>query len=96
VLGERSNVFVYLDSDHHVQHVLAEMRAYSPLVPVGGYMVVADTNIERLRQWKDDNPAEAVRRFLRSSDGQFEYDRGCEKLVVTYNPGGFLRRVRGP
>ena len=40
-------------------------------------------------------PVEAVKRFLAETN-EFEADRGREKLVLTYNPGSFLRRVASP
>ena len=42
-----ASVMVVLDSDHSRDHVLAELRAYGPLVTEGQYLVVADTLLGR-------------------------------------------------
>ncbi len=95
-------VMVVLDSNHIHDHVLAELRLYSPLVQPGSYIVVFDTLIEDLpdtlnanRPWgKGNNPKTAVHQFLRESD-RFEIDRNiADKLVITAAPDGFLRCVK--
>lgn len=95
-------VMVVLDSDHTHEHVLGELRAFAPLVTVGQYLVVADTFIEHIpaqehrpRPWGPDaNPGTALEEFLRESD-RFEVDRTIDdRLLLTSNPGGYLRAVR--
>lgn len=82
--GER--VMVILDSDHSREHVAAELRAYSPLVSPGCYLIVEDT-------WGPlgYGAAEAVEAFLGQTDG-FEADRSRERHLMTFHPSGFLRR----
>ncbi len=41
----KERVFVCLDSNHTHEHVLAELRAYAPLVSIGSYIMVGDTGI---------------------------------------------------
>ncbi len=91
---------VCLDSMHTHDHVLEELRLYSPLVTPGGYLVVFDTIIEMLpkslyadRPWgPGDNPFTAVQAFLKENDA-FEVDqRMIDKLAVTCCPGGYLKR----
>jgi cephalosporin hydroxylase len=45
-----AKVMVVLDSDHSRSHVLAECRAYGPLVTPGCYMVVADTIVGHMSE----------------------------------------------
>jgi cephalosporin hydroxylase len=85
---------VVLDSDHSHAHVAAEIAAYSSLVTPGCYLVVEDTNVNGnpvLPEW-GPGPMEAVDEFL--DDTQlFARDPAREKFMMTFNPGGYLRRV---
>jgi cephalosporin hydroxylase len=87
------NVLVILDSDHSQAHVEAELEVYAPLVPIGCYLVVEDSNIGRIRKDLMPGPLEAIETFLANSDS-FEIDREREKFLITFNPSGYLRRVR--
>jgi cephalosporin hydroxylase len=89
-----ARVLVILDSDHSKDHVLNEMRAYAPLVSTGSYLIVEDTNINGHPVLPEFGPGpwEAVEEFLETSD-QFEVDRSREKLLLTFNPMGYLKRV---
>ena len=87
-------VIVLLDSDHSKKHVLAEMRAYAPIVPVGGYMIVQD-GILSGHPVKDEmtgGPWEAIEEFL-ASDDTFRIDSRRERLMFTYCPRGYLKRI---
>lgn len=94
-----NRVLVVLDSNHTHEHVLAELRAYSPLVTKGSYLVVFDTVVEDMpkrlfpdRPWgPGDNPKTAVREFLKGNT-RFAVDREIEnKLLLTVAPEGYLR-----
>ena len=89
---------VILDSDHTRDHVLRELELYAPLVTPGSYLVVEDTNINGhpVAPEFGPGPMEAVEAFLETTD-EFEVDRAREKLMLTFNPSGYLRRVEdGP
>ena len=73
---------------------LGAFRNYAPLVPVGSYVVVEDTILEGNPVWADfgSGPASAVREI--ADEGEFVPDFSLERFALTFNPGGFLKRVR--
>ena len=90
-----ASCFVILDSDHRAPHVLAELRAYQEFCQVGNYLVAEDANINGhpvLPGW-GPGPYEAVQEFLQESP-HFTPDRWREKkLLMTFAPSGWLRRI---
>lgn len=98
-----ARVMVVLDSDHSRNHVLAECRAYGPLVTEGCYLVVADTLIghltpeqaftKRSKVWlQGDEPLQALKDYMAESD-LFEVDPVLNgKLVLSSSPGGYCVR----
>lgn len=85
---------VVLDSDHTCAHVSRELELYHPLVSVGCYLIVEDTNVNGHPVWPDFGPGphEAVEAFLPRAP-TFMRDRDREHFLVTFHPGGFLRRI---
>ncbi len=100
-VGKAPRVLVCLDSNHTHDHVLAELRAYAPLVTPGSYCVVFDTIVEEMpasmfhdRPWgPGNNPKTAVHEYLLSHP-QFVIDKSIDhKLQISVAPDGFLRKV---
>jgi len=87
-------VMVVLDSDHTMPNVLAELDTYGPMVTPGSYMIVEDTNLNGhpvpwhfgLGAW------EAVEEWL-PKHPEFEADKTMERFRMTFNPGGYLKRI---
>lgn len=99
---KKKRVLVILDSYHTHEHVLAELRAYAPLVSISSYCIVRDTGIEDLpsgttldRPWgRGNNPKTAVWEFLKENSN-FKADKILEsKLILTGSPNGYLKRIR--
>jgi cephalosporin hydroxylase len=86
---------VILDSNHSAAHVYEEMLAYNPLVQVGDYLIVEDTNVNGHPVWSDfgPGPMEAVDKFL-SENNEFVIDHRCERFLMTLNPRGYLKRIK--
>jgi cephalosporin hydroxylase len=92
-LAAGRKAMVILDSLHTQEHVAAELAAYSDLVAPGCYLIVQDgfVNGHPLEPDWGPGPYEAVEDFL-ARDDRFEQDRARERMLFTFNPGGFLRR----
>jgi cephalosporin hydroxylase len=92
---EAGPVMVILDSDHTAGHVLEELRLWGDMVTPGSYLIVEDTNINGHPVYPGfgPGPAEAVRSFL-AERRDFEVDTARHKFLMTWNPGGYLRRLK--
>ena len=106
LVGPGATVLVLLDSCHSREHVLAELRAYAPLVSTGSYLVATDGIMAEIAgapgtrpEWAWDNPREAARAFARerpdfaAEEPAFPFNEGSITQRVTYWPSAFLRRV---
>ncbi|MCP5115244.1 MAG: cephalosporin hydroxylase [bacterium] len=95
LIGEGERVMVFLDSDHSRDHVLEELKLYPDLVTPGCYLIVEDThfNGNPILANFGPGPMEALEEFL-AGDHNFEQDPAREKYGLTFNPRGFLKRVR--
>jgi cephalosporin hydroxylase len=85
---------VILDSDHSQAHVAKELELFAPLVSVGQYLVVEDSNINGHPVYPSFGPGpyEAIEQFLRQNVS-FSPDKSREKFLVSWNPNGYLRRT---
>jgi cephalosporin hydroxylase len=101
VAADYKRILVCLDSNHTHDHVLAELKAYAPLVSVGSYCVVFDTVIDDMpadffpnRSWgPGNNPKTAIQEYLKSNP-QFSVDKAIDnKLLISVAAGGYLKRI---
>ena len=74
------------------------MQMYAPLVSVGSYLLVQDSNINGHPVHPHfagnvGGPWEAIEDFLETTD-DFVIDKEREQLLMTFMPNGFLRRVK--
>ncbi len=93
-LTDGRSTMVILDSFHSERHVFDELILYANLVSVGNYLIVEDTHMNgNPVPWEyDEGPMGAVKKFLKN-DKRFEIDKSREKLIMTFNPNGFLKRI---
>lgn len=101
-LGSARSALLILDSNHTHDHVLKELQSLAPLLPTGGYVLVADTLIEEFpaghfagRPWDvGNNPFTATRAFLRENSDFVQDARWSRRGLLSEFRDGILRRVR--
>jgi cephalosporin hydroxylase len=88
-------VLVILDSDHSKGHVLEELMIYSRFVQEGSYVIVEDSNVNGHPVMPEfgPGPMEAIQDFLKENQ-DFVVDESKEKFYMTFNPRGYLKKVR--
>ncbi len=92
LIKDGETVMVDLDSAHNRDHVLQELRLWSPLVTPGQYLIVEDTNVNGHPVLPDfgPGPMEALDEFL-SGSPPFSIDEGKhQKYLHSFNPRGYL------
>jgi cephalosporin hydroxylase len=93
LLGESPNALVLLGLASRKRLVRA-FEAYASLVPKGSYVVFEDTIMNGNPVWPGmgPGPAEAVKEIHRKR-GDFAADPGPERFGLTFNRGGYLKRM---
>jgi cephalosporin hydroxylase len=89
------NAVVVLGTCAHRDATTAQFEAYADLVGVGSYVLVTDTVVNGHPVWTSfgPGPMEGIKQIL-NRNGDFVSDPEMEKYALSFNPGGFLRRVR--
>ena len=94
LINKNDQVLVIEDSSHTYENTLNVLRTYGPFVKPGGYFVVEDGICHHgLDIGPQPGPYEAIEAFV-AENPAFEIDRSKESFLITWNPKGFLRRVK--
>jgi cephalosporin hydroxylase len=88
-------VWAILDSDHSMDHVLAEMKSIRPLLTAGDYLVVEDSLLNGhpvAPEW-GPGPYEAIEAYEKEFPNDYKHDTDREnKFGWSFAPYGFLVR----
>ena len=94
LIAPGDTVLVIEDSAHTYANTLNVLRTYSPLVTPGSYLIVEDSHCHHgVDTGPSPGPYEAIETFLRENDC-FKSDRARENFFITFNPKGYLKRIR--
>lgn len=96
--ADGNRTMIIHDASHEGADVLRDLRNYADLVDVDSYFIVEDGVVDLFNApvgWSRNRPGPlwAIDRFL-EQDTRFQPDLSAERFGFTYNPRGYLRRVR--
>jgi cephalosporin hydroxylase len=97
-LSSGRSVLILHDGDHHKEQVLKDLQNYSKFVSLNSYFIVEDGVIDLFKPRDSlgsfgEGPLAAVEQFLEKNH-DFIVDTERERYILTYNPRGFLKRIR--
>ena len=95
LIKPEEKVLVILDSSHRKDHVLKELNAYGALVSKDSYLIVEDTYLNGYPIYPSfgPGPMEALREYLKTHS-EYIVDKSREKFFFTWNPNGFLKKIK--
>ncbi|MEM0955686.1 MAG: CmcI family methyltransferase [Pseudomonadota bacterium] len=96
LIGEDERVMVIEDSEHTYATTLSLLRQYSALIKPGDYFIVEDSICDHglvIPNGPRPGPYEAIEAFI-AENPDFVIDRERERFLITWNPKGYLQRVR--
>ncbi len=95
IVGPEPHAMLILGSRGRSGKTFADFRLFESMVPVGSYVVFEDTIVNGHPVWAGHGPGpfEAVKGVLGTRD-DFAADRSMDRHVPSFNPGGYLKRIR--
>ena len=94
IVGDEPHALAILGSRTKRDRTRREFEAFAPLVPVGSYVVMEHTVLNGFPVDASFGPGphDALRRLMNLHD-EFLADSTRERHALTFNQGGFLRRI---
>ncbi len=94
MIHKKDTVLIIEDSAHTCEITLNILRTYSPLIKPGSYFIVEDGICHHgLDVGPNPGPYEAIEIFA-NENIDFEIDRSKEDFFITWNPKGYLKRLK--
>lgn len=86
-------VFIIEDSSHTFDNTFNALENYKKFITPGSYFVIEDGICDVLNIEPCPGPMKAVEAWA-PSNPEFAIDRSRERYIMTYNPKGYLKRLR--
>lgn len=94
LIKSNDNVLIIEDSAHSYKNTLNILNQYSSLIKKNSYFIVEDSICHHgLDVGPNPGPYEAIEEFIKINPN-FIVDREKESFVITWNPKGFIKRIK--
>lgn len=94
LIKDKDTVLIIEDSAHTCEHTLSVLRKFSPLITPGSYFIVEDSICHHgVDVGPNPGPYEAIEQFIQENS-DFDVDRTKESFFITWNPMGFLKKIK--
>lgn len=87
-------VLIIEDSAHTYENTIKVLENYKDIVSVGSYLIIEDGICDVIDLGVSPGPMKAVEKWINKNNHEFEIDRSRERYIMTYNPKGYLKRVK--
>lgn len=92
-ISKNDVVLIIEDSSHTFENTFRVLENYKKIVTVGSYIIVEDGICDVLNIGPSPGPMKAIEKWI-NDNKNYMIDRTREKYIMTYNPKGFLKRIR--
>lgn len=92
-IAKDDRVMIIEDSAHTYDNTIRALENYRDFVTPGQYFVVEDGICDLLDLGIKPGPKAAVEDWI-GNNPDYIIDRDCEKYIMTYNPKGYLKRMK--
>lgn len=92
-IGKDDRVLIIEDSSHTFENTTQVLENYKDIVSIGSYLVIEDGICDILDLGINPGPMKAVEKWI-GNNPNFEVDRSRERYIMTYNPKGYLKRLK--
>lgn len=92
-LGKDDKVLIIEDSAHTFENTMQVLENYKEIVTIGSYLIIEDGICDVLDLEIKPGPMSAIEKWIKNNTN-FEIDRKREKYIMTYNPKGYLKKLK--
>lgn len=87
-------VMIIEDSSHTFDNTFKALENYKDIVTVGSYLIIEDGICDIIDLGVNPGPMKAVEKWIKTNNENFEIDREKERYIMTYNPKGYIKRLK--